>query len=140
MSNLYLILHKVRGQPAFDIAEKLICIKCQSYESVTGHWWEASVPQDECEHCNGVGYTWQIPTSGHTAYPYWQTPIEISSDGEVFSVLGGSNYFPHPKDYDQLRDHFQPQVAPADKKSTGKRAIAFLQRLGTLPIEEVRRA
>lgn len=46
MSTPYLILHKVRGEPAFDIAEKL----------------------DE--------ETWIIPTSGHRAYPFRWWSIE----------------------------------------------------------------
>src|SRR6266550_4910945 len=44
MSEPYLILHKVRGEPAFDVAEK--------------------VGEDD------DGEVWIIPTSGHRAYPY----------------------------------------------------------------------
>lgn len=40
----YLILHKVRGEPAFDIAER------------------TTIADEEA---------WIIPTSGHRAYPYW---------------------------------------------------------------------
>ena len=43
--NFYIIAHKVRGEPAFDIAIKL------------------DTPLDE--------EVWIIPTSGHRAYPYW---------------------------------------------------------------------
>ena len=44
MSNeLYLILHKVRGEPAFDIASRLDI---------------------------GSAGGWIVPTSGHRAYPY----------------------------------------------------------------------
>lgn len=42
MSEPYLILHKVRGEPAFDIAEQM---------EVDGEVW------------------WIVPTSGHRAYP-----------------------------------------------------------------------
>jgi hypothetical protein len=47
MSELYLILHKVRGEPAFDIAQ-----------SIGG---------------DADGEIWVIPTSGHRAYPvqFW---------------------------------------------------------------------
>jgi hypothetical protein len=41
----YLILHKVRGEPAFDIAT--------------------------CIGEDGDGEIWIIPTSGHRAYPFW---------------------------------------------------------------------
>lgn len=46
MTNLYLILHKVRGEPAFDIA----------------------IPTTIADEA-----AWIIPTSGHRAYPvdYW---------------------------------------------------------------------
>jgi hypothetical protein len=52
MSELYLIAHKVRGEPAFDIAVKM--------EMADGCWWI-------------------IPTSGHRAFPYWHcgfVPLE----------------------------------------------------------------
>ncbi|MDE2107067.1 MAG: hypothetical protein KGL39_58210 [Patescibacteria group bacterium] len=45
---LYLIAHLVRGEPAFDIAH-------------------------EIEIGDEIG--WIIPTSGHRAYPYWQTEL-----------------------------------------------------------------
>jgi len=44
----YLILHKVRGEPAFDIADKL------------------QIGDEE---------GWIIPTSGHRAYPYQTWPM-----------------------------------------------------------------
>lgn len=47
MSDLFLILHKVRGEPAFDIATR--CDEIGTEED-PGPWWI-------------------IPTSGHRAYP-----------------------------------------------------------------------
>jgi len=57
---LYLILHKVRGEPAFDIAE--------------------------CIGEDGDGEIWIIPTSGHRAYPYhlWPLPEECTSGMHIF--------------------------------------------------------
>lgn len=49
MPDLYLIAHKVRGEPAFDVAIKL------------------QIGSEE---------GWIIPTSGHRAYPFWQTQID----------------------------------------------------------------
>src|SRR5690348_14402694 len=43
LSELYLVLHKVRGEPAFDVAQKL------------------QIGNEE---------GWIIPTSGHRCYPY----------------------------------------------------------------------
>jgi hypothetical protein len=48
MTDLYLILHKVRGEPAFDIAEKIMI---------------------------GEEDGWIIPTSGHRAFPINMTPL-----------------------------------------------------------------
>lgn len=45
----HLILHKVRGEPAFDVAIQI------DIGDVKG---------------------WIIPTSGHRAYPYWQVPLD----------------------------------------------------------------
>lgn len=44
----YIIAHKVRGQPALDIAERI------------------RIGDEE---------GWIIPTSGHRAYPYWWEPV-----------------------------------------------------------------
>jgi hypothetical protein len=46
----YLILHKVRGESAFDIAVKM------TVEALGEEWWI-------------------IPTSGHRAYPYFNQPL-----------------------------------------------------------------
>lgn len=48
-TDLYLIAHKVRGEPAFDIAERIQI---------------------------GAEEGWIIPTSGHRAYPYGWTRLD----------------------------------------------------------------
>ncbi len=53
---LYLVAHKVRGAPAFDIAQHLTCPHCQATD-------------DGCLACDGAGHWWIIPTSGHRAFP-----------------------------------------------------------------------
>lgn len=50
----YLILHKVRGKPAFDIAHKLE--------------FEPDDPRFDEDW-------WIVSTSGHRAYPSWQKPL-----------------------------------------------------------------
>jgi len=50
----YLIAHKVRGKPAFDIAIQM------------------QVAPDEDPW-------WIIPTSGHRAYPYWYIELDLLS-------------------------------------------------------------
>jgi hypothetical protein len=57
----YLILHKVRGEPAFDIADKLLI---------------------------GDEEGWIIPTSGHRAYPYRAWHLEDLSDISDINQFG----------------------------------------------------
>ena len=59
--NPYLILHKVRGEGAFDIAVKM-------------------------EMANGE-LVWIIPTSGHRAYPYWHEELSTVLSGGGPDVL-----------------------------------------------------
>jgi hypothetical protein len=67
MSEPFLILHKVRGQPAFDIAEQI------------------EMPDGEKE--------WIIPTSGHTAHPYLRWPLATFSEtiGPLENINEASN-------------------------------------------------
>ena len=80
MSQLYLIAHKVRGEPAFDVAQKMLV---------------------------GEETYWIIPTSGHRAYPYWQQ--QIGYDGfsiwinEGITVGVQFRLTPMPS---SLRDHY----------------------------------
>ena len=73
MTDLYLIAHKVRGEPAFDIACTLDCPHCQPLGS--------EVMSENCIECDGIGYWWIIPTSGHRAYPWWHCELTYSPDG-----------------------------------------------------------
>ena len=100
--SLYLILHKVRGEPAFDVAER----------------------------CDGMGTGddpgpwWIIPTSGHRAFPtrtwdmvelgFGHNPLEWASDAE----------------WDALPDHYQLSMAPRKAKSTDAEEWAMLAELG----------
>src|SRR5262245_19026503 len=66
---MYLILHKVRGEPAFDVAHQMECPLCE--------------PDNPCAHCNqggryncDNGHWWITPTSGHRAYPYKTWPLD----------------------------------------------------------------
>lgn len=92
MTELYLIAHKVRGEPAFDIAEHMICPKC------TGQGWVANADTCEgfhCSACDGAGHWWIIPTSGHRAFPYW--------DYKLMDLFAYPNVGNPPEN---LRDHY----------------------------------
>lgn len=66
MTDPYLIAHKVRGEPAFDVAVRMDCPLCRE-DGGTISWG--------CDECDQLGYWWIIPTSGHRAYPYWHCEI-----------------------------------------------------------------
>lgn len=73
MTNLYLIAHKVRGEPAFDIAEHMTCPKCEgATDEPANADWEH---QYHCDACDDQGHWWIIPTSGHRAFPYWHEAL-----------------------------------------------------------------
>ncbi len=67
---LYLILHRVRGEPAFDIASRLDI---------------------------GSAGGWIVPTSGHRAYPYRWWPLEDLSD---ISDINNAGYHERPASLD----------------------------------------
>lgn len=81
MSELYLIAHKVRGEPAFDVAIRMECPECPE-----------GTDQGFCAECDGTGYWWIIPTSGHRAYPWWDLPINFYNDSDSKSSWGASFY------------------------------------------------
>jgi hypothetical protein len=79
MEELYLILHKVRGQAAIDVATRI--------------------------HLSGGDCIWWIPTSGHRAWPLrWQPLTESLSAASLSAVqIEGDDWerlpdhYPHPK-------------------------------------------
>lgn len=89
MTDLFLIAHKVRGEPAFDIAQHLTCPKCEGTD-------------DHCSQCDGAGHWWIIPTSGHRAFPYWHEQLDHCID--TLYIDGDPNR-PHVPP-DGLRDHY----------------------------------
>jgi hypothetical protein len=82
MNELYLILHRVRGEPAFDIASRLDI---------------------------GSAGGWIIPTSGHRAYPYRWWSLEDLVDGSDINMSG---FHDRPASFDHTipdnwPDHYQ---------------------------------
>lgn len=93
---LYLIAHKVRGEPAFDVATQMECPECN-------HLLKSG--KINCAECDGEGFWWIIPTSGHRAYPWYS--IELDNLGEEYnhSIRPG----PMPP---SLPDHYTARAAP----------------------------
>jgi hypothetical protein len=77
MTDLYLILHKVRGEPAFDIAEKVMI---------------------------GNEEGWIIPTSGHRAHPAWWWGLDELAEADDFTP-DISHYLNDPI-WKDLPDHY----------------------------------
>lgn len=124
MSELYLICHLVRSEPAFDIATRMRCPLCQG---VGGHKvpdFETGVVSDydgsPCHECDGEGYWWIIPTSGHRAYPYWFNELN-----QGFSVEDILSEIPIPA---SLPDHYTTYAAPRTGLITN-----LAERLGFVP-------
>jgi len=108
MSDLFLIAHKVRSEPAFDIASRMACPECIGEGCGEG-----------CAECDGFGYWWIIPTSGHRAYPWWHGELTRG-----FSVEDILVELPMPL---ALTDHYPPKATPATPR------IDILSLLPTAP-------
>lgn len=93
-TDLYLIAHKVRGEPAFDIAQHMTCPTCEG-------------TNDHCHQCDGAGHWWIIPTSGHRAFPYHYWPWdELAADSRKCSSVFDPIPIEAPPMPPNLRDHY----------------------------------
>ncbi len=110
--DLFLIAHKVRGEPAFDIAERMVCPNCS----------DKDLDLYACPECDGEGFWWIVSTSGHRAYPYWSEGLYEFSFNEGLPDI--SSIPP------SLPDHYPTRQAPKDNPSSGKSLLAAL---GLLP-------
>ena len=98
MSELYLIAHRVRGQPAFDVATRMECPLCtQEDDDIPG-----------CYECDDFGYWWIIPTSGHRAYPYFSEELRLLIDWEMARIHGRVVGEMPPS----LPDHYPTRATP----------------------------
>lgn len=115
----YLVAHKVRGEPAFDVAIKMQCPKClgrASQECIDGPMF--------CSECDDHGWWWIIPTSGHRAHPWWSTELKgignmiYMTDDQGQSPRWVCGFMPN-----NLPEHYQDSRAPAPSRP------AFLDKL-----------
>jgi len=131
MPDLYLIAHKVRGEPAFDIAERVECAECAGLDLAN----EGEGEGPSCAECDSLGYWWIIPTSGHRAYPWWHRLIEeINGEywiqGDDYSAQCAHIVLPEmPLD---LPDHYRAKAEP-------KRTIDVSALIKTKPFKMNRR-
>lgn len=99
---LYLVAHKVRGAPAFDVAIKMTCPHCNDANSCGDYQGMA------CVECEGEGFWWIIPTSGHRAYPYWHQEISGLQCHHYDSVATVLDNMP-----ESLPDHYPRNPSPS---------------------------
>lgn len=100
MTEYYLIAHKVRGEPAFDIAVKM-----------------------EVEINDSIEEWWLIPTSGHRAYPYWSVPLSEW----LFDLVGDYTLPSMPPDWP---DHYSVSAAPKGQGQITASQLGKLLNLG----------
>ena len=110
MSELFLIAHKVTGEPAFDVATKMVCGICNNRNYDT--------EDDYCSECEGQGFWWIIPTSGRRAYPYWSEELRICVRDWI-----DIEQFPCPE---ALPDHYAHTASPSEVRDRLASLLASL--------------
>jgi hypothetical protein len=106
----HLILHKVRGEPAFDIASRIHCPLCEGARQGLDH---GEAYMGNCSGCDD-GYWWIIPTSGHRAYPFMTWSLEDLADVSDINMNGH-----HPAPWSM--DHLVPADWPDHYEVEGER-------------------
>lgn len=93
MSELFLIAHKCRGEPALDIATQMPCPECEA---------------QGCSECDNLGWWWIIPTSGHRAYAYWYSELgHIINNQPAMDINEITSSMPP-----SLPDHYPARAEP----------------------------
>jgi hypothetical protein len=92
LTDRWLIAHKVSGEPAFDVATQVQCAECNPHYSERVHG---------CPECDDLGFWWIIPTSGHRAYPFYETELPEDFVCSVPDMPPG------------LPDHYPTSAAPS---------------------------
>ncbi len=118
MTDLYLIAHKVRGEPAFDVATRMRCPLCDGVGGYMVKDFETGEVTDyegpSCHECDGLGYWWIIPTSGHRAYPWWSTEVYFNEHGLHMKqdTWDKSVHYIIPPMPDTCPDHYPHSTTP----------------------------
>lgn len=109
MSEPYLILHKVRGEPAFDIAHKLIF---------------------------GEEEGWIVGTSGHRAYPWFSQPLGEIVQNDLMDLFREGNKDAFPPDWP---DHYSCNDHPPSSLKVSLGSKVSLASLGLKPETPIKR-
>lgn len=90
----YLVAHKVRGEPAFDIAIKLPCAVCRLMKPLTANAENGAGADFECDECDDTGVWWIIPTSGHRATPWWTESLSAFARQDMDGSCNKLDFIP----------------------------------------------
>lgn len=122
----FLIAHKVRGEPAFDIAIKQRCAICSGVGGHNVPDFETGLVSDyegsACNECDGEGFWWICSTSGHRAYPWWSIPLDYLNSG----LDDGCAIDKVPEMPPGIPDHYTINASPKAQASTGRSLLAAL--------------
>lgn len=102
MTEPFLIAHKVRGEPAFDIAHRVSCPECEDHEGTN----------QGCNECDQLGYWWLVSTSGHRAYPYWHYALLDLFSHPAHGSLNCREMIGTDECPPDLPDHYPTRAAP----------------------------
>ena len=103
MTDLFLIAHKVRNEPAFDIACRIVCAECNGHGDLN----IADATFIGCNECDNLGYWWIIPTSGHRAYPFFNESFNMIEGIGMGFTDAIASAMPH-----SLPDHYPTRSTP----------------------------
>lgn len=123
----YLVAHKVRGELAFDVAIQMTCPTCRENEPLDGDRL-GTTPAKGCNQCEGEGFWWIIPTSGHRAHPVMQWELKtlchyIPEHGWQPSIIDELGPIEGMSCWASTPEHYQDNRAPAPSRP------AFLDKL-----------
>jgi hypothetical protein len=118
-----LIAHKVRGEPAFDVAEHMTCPKCEGDGKLSNGIIDITGDDGciDCSACDGAGHWWIIPTSGHRAFPYWHRNLHDAKFGLDDMTLSYDGF-----NWEDINDSGTPPPSLRDHYATERQAATDL--------------
>jgi hypothetical protein len=128
-NDLFLIAHKVRNEPAFDIACQMECPECNGH----GDRNIADATFIACTECDSLGFWWIVPTSGHRAYPWYC--IELRNLHIGFSKVSVTTVQVQDLDINSYPDHYHLTASPATIRSRLEDLLAHLPATPSKPFK-----
>lgn len=115
MTDLFLLAVKSRGQPTFEIGERMACPECDE--------GNGRVKEMYCEECADEGYWW-ITNSGYRAHPFRTWNLDDIYDGSDYDAPKPMNMLDTMPD--DAPDLFPCNASPKSSPFSGKALLAKL--------------